>query len=297
MIIVKLAGGLGNQMFQYAAARRLSFVHQTELKLDHSSLGKNPRSVTPREFELRHLNIAASTATPEEVARFLGSDYGGINGALTRLCRKIGLVKPNPHLFLEKHFHFDRALLDAPDDTYLDGYWQSEKYFDGIEDLLRRELTVRYPLSGKNRELAEHIKQAASVSIHVRRGDYYANPMIGRYHGVCGLDYYRKSIAVIRTIVSEPHFFIFSDEPEWAESNLKMPHPATIVKHNGPRKGHEDLRLMSLCRNNIIANSSFSWWGAWLNDNREKIVLAPEKWFHVGNIKTMDLVPDSWMKV
>lgn len=297
MIIVKLAGGLGNQMFQYAAARRLSFVHQTDLKLDLSFLMKDRKSVTPREYELGHLNISADIATPAEVARILGSNGGSIGCAVTRLCRRVGLKKPNPRLFMEKHFHFDGALLGAPDDIYLDGYWQSEKYFHEIEEVLRREFTVRYPLSGKNLELAEQIKSAVSVSIHLRRGDYAHDPKIGRYHSVCGMGYYRECIDTIVAKAPEPHFYIFSDEPEWAERNMKLHHPATVVKHNGPRKGHEDLRLMSLCRHHIIANSSFSWWGAWLNGNREKMVLAPETWFNDPDMKTCDLIPNNWIKI
>jgi hypothetical protein len=297
MIIVKLSGGLGNQMFQYAAARRLATIHNAELKLDLSFLGRDRRRNTPREYELKHLKISAAIATPADVARIAGIDAGAVTNAMARLCRKVGLMKPNPNIFAEKYFHFDEALLGAPDNIYLDGYWQSEKYFKDIGDILREEFKVRYPLEGENLELAKKIKGTTSVSVHFRRGDYATNPAVGRYHGSCGLEYYGECVDLLCKKVSEPHFFIFSDEPEWAEGNLRLPHPATVVKHNGPRKGYEDLRLMALCRHNIIANSSFSWWGAWLNDNREKMVLAPEKWFNDPETKTSDLMPGNWIKI
>lgn len=295
MIIVRLAGGLGNQMFQYAAARRLASVHRTELKLDLSSLRRDSRSDTPREYELRHFNITADIATPAEIARILGSSSGSIGSALARLGRRVGLTKPNPHRFKEKLFHFDRALLDAPDNTHLDGYWQSEKYFRDIEEVIRGELTVRSPLEGENHRLAQKIMGTTSVSVHVRRGDYLSNPAIRRIHPVCGPEYYRTCIDLLQKKVPDPHFYLFSDEPDWAESNLELRLPTTIIRHNGPRKSHEDLRLMSLCRHHIIANSSFSWWGAWLNNRREKTVLAPGKWFNDPEINTGDLIPDGWI--
>ena len=136
-----------------------------------------------------------------------------------------------------------------------------------------------------------------SVSIHVRRGDYLTNPVTFQTHGLCDIDYYKKAIDEILDLVDKPHFFIFSDDQSWAKSNIIFGAPTDYVMHNNSLKNYEDLRLMSYCRHHIIANSSFSWWGAWLGNNPEKIVIAPKKWFNDPKIDTTDLIPDTWLRL
>lgn len=296
MIIVKLRGGLGNQMFQYAAARRLAHAHNAPLGLDISFLSGSGAD-TPRSLELEHLSITAGIASPGEVARLRFKEARWTAPLFSRGLQMLGKERPAPRDIRERHFHFDVTLLNAPDDVYLDGYWQSEKYFAEIGGIIRSEFTVRYPLDDRNGELAELITGSESVSLHVRRGDYASDPQAAHYHGECGPEYYTRCLDIIGEEMHDPYLFVFSDEPAWVMENLKFPFATTFVTHNGPQKGYEDMRLMSLCRHNIIANSSFSWWGAWLNGNPDKRVLAPSRWFNQPGIDTSDLLPDSWTRI
>ncbi|MDP2842304.1 MAG: alpha-1,2-fucosyltransferase, partial [Acetobacterium sp.] len=197
----------------------------------------------------------------------------------------------------EKQYHFDPEILTMSDSVYLDGYWQSEKYFSNIADIIRNEFAVTLPQTDKNMELAQQIISCESVSLHVRRGDYVTDEKTNTIHGTCDLDYYKRCIERLTHKIHHPCFFIFSDDPEWAEQNLKITHPATFVCHNGPEKNYEDLRLMSQCRHHIIANSSFSWWGAWLGQYPDKLVLSPQKWFNEKNFNTKDLTPSTWQQL
>lgn len=286
MIIVKLMGGIGNQMFQYAVARRLAYIHRTELKIDVYSWF-NKQSL--RTYELKALHIIENIASEEEVKKFAFKRQG--------LTKKIlgKPLEPATNYITEKFYHFDPEILMLPDGVYLDGYWQSDKYFKDIAMTLQREFTVKYPLVGRNRELAEFVQSRESVALHIRRGDYISDPKTMQFHGVCGADYYSRSVQKIEKVVREPHFIVFSDDPVWAKENLSIRYPSTIVDHNSPDKGYEDLRLMSLCRHHIIANSSFSWWGAWLNAAPNKVVIAPTRWFKSGDYNTKDLIPNTWV--
>jgi hypothetical protein len=182
-------------------------------------------------------------------------------------------------------------------DVYLEGYWGSEKYFKDIEAIIRRELTVKTEPSPINRAMAEHICQAPAVSIHIRRGDFISNPITQKFHGVCSLEYYSKAADMIAGMVERPHFFVFSDDPQWAQDNLKLEYPITFVTHNSMDEDYEDLRLMSLCKYHIIANSTFSWWGAWLSRASDKIVYAPRYWLNDSSLNTSDVIPNGWIKI
>lgn len=297
MVIVKLAGGLGNQMFQYAAARSLAWRLNEELKLDLSFLAKNRGGHTIREYELQHLNVPAVIAKPDEVTALTGRGKNVLQTALAHVRHLTGLARMNPNVYRERFFQFDPALQEVSADVYLDGYWQSERYFKEIAETIRREFTVRYDLTGMNRDLATIIKETNSVSLHVRRGDYVTNQEISQYHGVCEAEYYHACIDKLAGSLDNLYCFIFSDDPEWVRDKIRPRFPTYYVDHNGPGKGYEDLRLMSLCKHNVIANSSFSWWGAWLNTNAGKIVLAPRQWFNKPHIVTDDLIPASWVRV
>lgn len=263
MIIVRLIGGLGNQCFQYAIGRRLAGLRNTELKLDLSEF----ETYKLHAYSLGNLNITEKFATPEEVA------------AAKR-------VK-------EKHFHFDPGVFDLPDGTYLHGYWQSEKYFTAISDIIRGDLTVKPPLAGKNKEIADAAAACNSVSLHIRRADYVTESIFQP----CSLDYYKAAVEHIAGAAPNPHFFAFTDDKAWVRENFKLDYPLTFVEHNGPDKNYEDLRLMSSCKHNIIANSTFSWWAAWLNKNPGKIIFAPKKWFtDKAHSDPKDIVPASWLR-
>ena len=291
MIIVKLAGGIGNQMFQYAAGRQLSLKLGVDLKLDISWFATQ----NLRAYALGSFDIIENFTFPEEVALLTAQKGKTLKRVLSRILR----IPQNltSTYIREKQFHFDPAISNLPDRVYLDGYWQSELYFADIEDVLHKEFVVKTLQEGKDSELAELMAPCESVSLHIRRGDYLSNSIANSVLGTCNLDYFYRSVEQLTLTVSNPHFFVFSDEPEWARDNLKLPHPTTFVDHNSPEKACEDLRLMSQCKHHIIANSSFSWWGAWLAKNKDKVVIAPKKWFNNPEIKTDDLLPDTWIRI
>lgn len=291
MVVIKLIGGLGNQMFQYAAGRRLAYVLGVELKLDISWF----ENQNLRKYDLWVFNIQEHFASPEEVA-LLTVQKQGITERVVRCALRKQPKRPRTYI-REKNFHFDPDIVCLSEGVYLDGYWQSEKYFKDIEAVIQHEFAVNSPQTGKNKELAELIASCETVSLHIRRGDYVSNPQTNQVHGICDLNYYFRCVEQLTQKVKNPHFFIFSDESEWARENLNLPNQTTFVDHNRTDKNYEDMRLMSQCKHHIIANSAFSWWGAWLNQNPCKIVLAPKKWFNSVDYNTNDLILDGWLKI
>jgi len=295
MIITRLTGGIGNQMFQYAAGRRLAVKNNAELKLD-VGVFKNYTDGTPRKYNLRAFNIAENFASEEEIRKLKNSK----ESALSLIKKKIGFKTSSlkgKRFIAEKHFHFDPEILSLGNSVYLEGYWQSEKYFADIEDVIRKDFTVKIPPSEENQKMTEKIQSENSVSLHIRRGDYVADKKTNQFHGCCSLDYYAEAAKIIGKKISNPHFFVFSDDIAWAKENLKLDYPMTFADINDDEHSFEDMRLMSLCRHHIIANSSFSWWEAWLNSDPEKIVIAPKKWFNDPNIDTSELTPEKWIRI
>lgn len=289
MIFVRLKGGLGNQLFQYAAARRLALVHGVELRLDITPLEDSPN----RSYQLGVFSISSAVATPSEVAARLGSR--GIFHWPRR--SRMPCVR-------ETAFRFDPSILDAPDEIYLDGYWQSERYFEDAAAVIRSEISFRSPPAGPNAEMYEEIKSTpASVSVHVRRGDYVSQPEAQRVLGTCDPEYYSAAAAYLLKHLADQNgagdarFFVFSDDPGWVRQNLRLPGRMTVVAHNGPETAYEDLRLMSGCQYHIIANSTFSWWGAWLASDLNKVVIAPKRWFRAPEYSDKDLIPSRWIRL
>jgi hypothetical protein len=296
MVVVKVTGGLGNQMFQYAAGRRLAHSLETTLKLDVSYFSSQTAlsgQDTPRSYRLGHFNIQEDFATADEIDRLTGVAGGPLRKLAIRFIRRM-IGGGRSAVFREKGFAFDPSMLEIQGDVYLKGYWQSEKYFGEIAELIRHEFTMKQPFSELSATMADLISGTESVSIHIRRGDYVASRKMNRLHGVCSMEYYVGAVARITEAVHEPHFFVFSDDPEWGATNLSLKYPTTLVSHNGPLKDYEDLCLMALCKHHIIANSSFSWWGAWLSTNGDKIIFAPRKWFNDPAIDTQDVIPPTW---
>jgi len=285
MIIVRLDGGLGNQMFQYAAGKQLATKHSTILKLDISKF-------TSRSYDLYNFNIEQNIATPQEIEAIRQEK---IVLALTKIIFKKRSEKES--IIVENYFHFDPAFNQAPDNVYVDGFWQSEKYFIDIQDVIRQSFTVKHSQDEMNRKTAGLIRSNNSISLHIRRGDYVTDTASASRHGSCSLEYYELAIKHIKEYVHEPHFFIFSDDFAWTKENLKIDNPVTFVDYNGSNKNYEDIRLMSLCSHHIIANSSFSWWGAWLNPDPKKIVIAPIRWFNAIECNTTDLIPHTWIRL
>jgi hypothetical protein len=297
LVVTRLMGGLGNQMFQYAAGRALALRCAVDLKLDVTGFAtKGPH--TRRTYELGSFAIKASLAGEADLARF-GRSANLRSAWRERLMRslRVDVGRSGSQIYREPHFRFDPAVAKLRAPIYLDGYWQTEKYFLHIADQLRREFALQTPLVGTNATLAAQISATNAVSLHVRRGDYVSDPTTNRYHGVCSLDYYQRAVEFIKGRTEAPHVFIFSDDPEWSRTYLRFSAPTTFVDVNSPDNGVADLRLMSGCRHHILANSSFSWWGAWLNPSTAKIVIAPSRWFADAAHDTQDLIPPAWVRL
>jgi hypothetical protein len=284
VIIVQLKGGLGNQLFQYVAGRRLSLTLGVPLKLDISFYKRHSQ----RTYELDQFCIEAGIATPWEVASWRGPRF------LTRITQPLGLV---PRLVLERAFEFDPAILHLGDGRYLDGYWQSYRYFADVAPQIRRECSVRTPASDADHKLLDRMARCEAVCLHVRRGDYVSNSVVRKVHGLCEPDYYRRAVENIAARLRAPELFVFSDDMPWVRQNLEWDLPTTHVEHHGPDSAPLELRLMAGCRHFVLANSSLSWWAAWLSANENPIVYAPRRWFADSTINTADLTPPAWHRL
>lgn len=290
MVISHLIGGLGNQMFQYAAGRALSLRRGTTFSLDTIDFR---RYGLHQGFELeRVFNITAKVAQTSDVRQIL--QWQGSPRVRNLMSRPNMKWLRNKALVLEPSFSYWPGISEVSHDCYAVGYWQSEKYFLEIAETIRQDFSFRLPPSAQNAAVMQQIASSNAVSLHIRRGDYVSNPGAAQTYAVCSLDYYRNAIEHIAKHVEHPHFFIFSDDISWARENLRMDFPHLYIDHNTGAESYMDMRLMSLCKNNIIANSSFSWWGAWLNSHKNKIVIAPGKWF-AKDVATHDLLPESWI--
>ncbi|MDO9207684.1 MAG: alpha-1,2-fucosyltransferase [Sulfuricurvum sp.] len=286
MLIVQLTGGLGNQMFQYSFAKALQ-AKGYEVKLDISTF---ETYTLHGGFGLEHYTITLPIASKEELTPYK-------TNFLTRIGKKFNL--PNKKLRGEKTLLFQQELLSPPDNTSLYGYFQSEKYFNPLRHTILEEFTLKAPLSPYSAFIEKTIHSLSNTaSIHIRRGDYITDSKANKFHGICGLDYYEEAIALLDSKFEAMHYFIFSDDIEWVKNNLS-PKNCTYIDNPSPHIPHEDIYLMSLCHHNIIANSSFSWWGAWLNHNSTKVVIAPKKWFADDKMvqQSRDIVPESWSRV
>lgn len=292
--IVKLNGGLGNQMFQYAFACALVNKFKVDILFDFSFFEeiKLNENFTTRVFELDVFNIGCKPAEKEALDKIKRPDF---KSKLERSLAKIFPKNYGINYIREKNLYvFDKKLLNSPDYIYYEGYFQNEKYFKHLRSELLNKFSLKVPLDEKNQTALNKILETSSVSIHIRRGDYVNLESTKKIHGTCPLEYYKEAIEYIAKKVKNPHFFLFSDDIDWVIKNLKLEYPFTVIDFN-QGKGWFDLNLMKNCKHNIIANSSFSWWGAWLNENPEKIVIAPKKWTlekRKGNI-----VPREWIKL
>jgi Glycosyl transferase family 11 len=286
LVIARIEGGLGNQMFQYAMARRTALAIGGKLKL-HLDWFKTQ---SKREYELPRFNIDADIASSEDVSAVLGS------GLVSRFLSGVERFKPynRRRLITERSFRFDKRFLQIPGPAYLQGYWQSPKYFDGIEGLLRQEFTPKNPISANAAKLHYEIGGAMSVAVHCRRGDYVKEEHIAKRHGVCSIAYYREAMQIVLRKFPAAHFFCFSDDPGWVKANIKAPGPITYVDFPRDCGSTDELYLMSRCTHHIISNSTYGWWGAWLADG-DRLTIAPKRWFRDPTIETRDLFPPEWV--
>lgn len=292
MIVSHIIGGLGNQMFQYASGRALSLLRGVPLKLDIQDF---EGYALHNGFELnRVFGFHPQLATTEDIKSVLG--WRGYPSVRPRLFRKQLKFLRGPRLFVDTQFTSWSQISQVPDCCYLMGNWQTEMYFKPVEDIIRSDFEFEPPLTGENKEVADQIKGSIAVSLHVRRGDIAVNPASLAFHGLCSLDYYRRAIDYVTARVKHPEFYIFSDDISWVKENLQLSYPTHYIDHNNGSESYNDMHLMSLCNHHIIANSSFSWWGAWLNPRKDKIVIAPELWF-IADFDSSDIVPSDWTKI
>lgn len=287
MIVTNLKGGIGNQMFQYALGRKLSLTNKDTFKLDTSGLERaNEVGDVYRPYALDAFAITASIATSEEV-RPLKHPYG----PFSRLARFW-----QTKVLQQAHVGFEPEVLEGTGDRYLDGYWQSPKYFEDIRETLLQDFTAKEPFSPLGQTLHAQMQATESVAMHVRRGDYVSNAKVRNAYGPCSLAYYERAIQEIQERVAVSTWFVFSDDVAWTKANLVLPGDTVYVSGHSIRDA-EELLLMAACKHNIIANSTFSWWGAWLNRNPGKVVIAPLPWFDTKKDQHKDLIPSTWIRV
>ncbi|WP_418263902.1 alpha-1,2-fucosyltransferase [Flavobacterium faecale] len=289
MIIIKVTGGLGNQLFQYAFAKYIEKSLNINVKYDMQTI-LEATNFTKRNLDIEKFKVILPIACDRDVSFFLKFR----TGILWRIERKFNqiLQRLNSKYLVQKNAHS----LDIPikDNAYYDGYWQCYQYVDEVRDLILQEIKAPESFYKKQQNLLSQMQNSNSVAIHVRRDDYINIKVNALLFEVCDLDYYNEAITVISKNLENPHFFIFSQDEQWVKDNF-IGDKFHFIKGNS---AIDDILLMSHCKHNIIANSTFSWWGAWLNPFKEKIVIAPKKWY-IGkrNEATVDLIPPDWIRI
>ncbi|MDY6986987.1 MAG: alpha-1,2-fucosyltransferase [Thermodesulfobacteriota bacterium] len=279
MIKVIVQAGIGNQLFKYAAGRALACRHESPLYFDVSAYGIHYK----RRYVLPRFPTAGKTINP-------------ISSIIFKIVFKQPLWKlSRSPIYYEKDHHFDESVLSLPKSCTLLGSFQSEKYFKCLSNIIRDDLSFKdFPMDNATQDLEKEILNSNSVSIHVRRGKEYQ--YIRRYK-VCTMKYYRKAMDLIRKEVDNPYFYVFSDDIRWCSYHFRDPQCFFVDLEQSREDPLNDMRLMSLCKHNIIANSSFSWWGAWLNSNPQKMVICPYIWFNAEDVPIEDKMCVNWLKV
>ncbi len=292
MVIVRLKGGMGNQMFQYALGQQLAHDLRAPLKFDLTNLlyRNNPPDFVYRNYDLDVFRVTSSFLHPPGV---IAPVFNLRNRKLSQGLR--WLLMRNYPVVKEAHFHVDPQLLGtAREGVVYDGWWQSPRYFSGVETKIREDFQFSRPVIPASRELLSRIEQSNAICLNVRRTDFLKVDTLN----ATDLDYFLRAADYLGRAVSEPRFFIFSDDVAWCREHLKLDFPLEVVghEHKGYKFGNY-LQLMTRCRHFIIPNSSFAWWAAWLNTGAEKQVVAPEHWFTDPTIDTTDLVPEAWHRL
>jgi len=294
-ITVALVGGLGNQLFQYAAGRALSLRTGGSLLIDLSWFDEvlHESGTTIRKYSLEPFKLPLRLMCKKSYDIPKLSRFGSLLSCLRgRLGLSFGIKR-----YYEKSYCFDVNVLNLQAPVWLSGYWQSYRYFEDIANLIRQEIGAIRNLSPESQSFLEQIQSTNSVCIHIRRGDYVSSKAASEYHGLCSIEYYQHGVEVVTESVDSPQGFVFTDDPVWVRENLSLRIPFTLVDANGPDNAHQDIWLMAACKYFIIANSSLSWWGAWLCPDKEKRVVYPARWFTNPNIDTSDLFPANWIRL
>jgi hypothetical protein len=288
-----LQGGLGNQMFQYAIARALSEHYRTQFALNRYWFNAHQGDATPRELQLDVLNIQEvpilDSTFPQKPKRW--------QRVLQHFFTKNSLViyQDNAFDFDQDVFHLKNA---ASRNIYLAGYWQAYAYIDAIKEILKGEFKTKAPLFHFYQTYLDQIQSQESVMVHIRRGDYVHSKAASQFHGVLPLQYYEQAIHALQNTKPNLQFFIFSDDLQWAKDSLQGNFQKTFIEHapHADAVAHE-LQLMRACDHHIIANSSLSWWGAWLKKNPHGLVYAPNHWINDDTLNLSALLPPDWIRI
>lgn len=291
MIIIRLKGGMGNQLFQYAFGLSLAKKLNTSLRLDLSSLlDRSKGNFVYRNYDLSIFNVKATFLTSPSV---LEKVYRLKSSLITKMVRQS--INKGRHFVKEVDFHYQQELVDqATTNSIYEGWFQSERYFDDVKGLLRKQFTFKAPLLPRSQSLFHYIQSSNSICLNVRRTDFLKVDNLN----TTNKEYFLKAAEYLAQKIENPVFFIFSDDVKWCEENIVLNHPAKIVdhKHKGIKFGNY-LQLMSHCKHFIIPNSSFAWWAVWMNQYEGKMVVAPKNWFNDPSIETNDLVPKNWIRL
>ena len=281
-------------MFQYAAGKALAVRTGGELKLD---LG-NCAPGAYRPYRLDVFGVRAEPAHESEIPfEFRQSRQRSLMHRARRRLRRLLLSQPavGRHVIREMGFAFDDSVISASGDKYLVGYWQSPKYFEDAADVIRSDFALTADQVGVSAGVMSDLARDGTVSVHVRRGDYVTDPVSSSYHGVCSTKYYTDALELLSDRLDVRKVFVFSDDIEWARSELRFAAPTVLMSESGGASDIADFFLMSQCEHHVIANSSFSWWAAWLGRRRDGCVVSPRHWFTDSTIDTGDLRPPGWL--
>jgi len=295
MIISRLAGGMGNQMFQYALGRSLAIKNNTTLGLDLAYLlDRTPApGITFRDYNLDDFNIKAVLVSQQEVPVLYRKYNLGWAMRYIDFIRRKFIPTPGKE---KKDYHFDPAILQLGPDSYLEGWWQNQGYFLEYQDSIRKDFTLKNP-SEKASQLIKEIQSKNAVAVHIRRGDYLPGDYLGReYHPVLDHNYYEKALSIIAEKTSIECIYVFDrDDIEWCKQHVHFDYPTVYVENDISLA--ETVIAMSSCKHFVIANSSMSWWGAWLATFSEKIIIAPERWLGKVSVDYSDIIPETWIKI
>ena len=292
-------------MFQYAAGLALARRRNTVLKLDVSWFSEGSAEASHERYGLDCFVLDAHFATEQELAWSRGHQRNVAESRFARLLENIGLrryaalLPTGGNWHNQKQFHFYPEFFDLPDGTVIDGTFQSEKFFQPVSEQLRRAFNFRYPATREVEALAERIRSGPSVAVHFRRGDFSTYSKYTNSIGAVGFEYYDRAIEKIRSQMPlGTKYYFFSDDIQLIEREYKSPVPAVYVDIFKSGNFYDKIRLMSMCEHNIISNSTFSWWGAWLNPSLDKIIIRPDPWFaNMPEKDTRDLCPEGWIAI
>ncbi len=291
MIIIRLKGGMGNQMFQYAFGKNLAKKLGTEMRMDlHSLLDRSKGDFVYRDYDLPIFNVEHNLIMNPNFLRMI---YRPKISVVTRMVRNY--INRGMNYLKENNFHFDPSLVNHPEDnTIYEGWYQSFRYFEGIENELRKDFTFKNGISSESQNVFQKIKNSNSVCLNVRRTDFLKVDNLN----TTSKDYFLKAAKFMAEKIDHPHFFVFSDDIEWCREHIVTGYPTEVIghEHKGERFGNY-MQLMIACKHYIIPNSSFAWWAVWLNEHKYKIVVAPKNWFTDTSLDTSDLVPKEWMRI